>query len=196
MLLDFCGFLYCIFALHFPSLRPCILSTLSIHYAYISSVLTVSFNGIKQIQQLYQFLHIHLNTLISLIEAIYYMIAMPSVQSFQSVLYFLLQFHWNIPTVFFHFNDAINLISFHQFLQFHQFLSISFNSMSFIDSVNTSLSIPSIQFQLLHQIHQYHYLYCFKPPNPAIPSNYSIPSTTINQSIQQMKSILSIIFAP
>ena len=94
------------------------------------------------------------NTLISLIEAIYYIISMPSVQSFQSVLYFLLQFHWNIPTVFFHFNDAINLISFHQFLQFHQFLSISFNSMSFIDSVNTTLSIPSIQFHLLHQIHQ------------------------------------------
>ena len=135
------------------------------------------------------------NTLISLI---YYIISIPSVQSFQSVLYFLLQFHWNIPTVFFHFNDAINLISFHQFLQFlqfHQFLSISFNSMSFIDSVNTSLSIPSIQFQLLHQIHQYHYLYCFKPPNPAIPSNYSIPSTTKRQSIQQMKSILSILFA-
>ena len=62
MLLDFCGFLYCIFVLHPSSLRPCILSTRSIQYAYISSVLTVSFNGIrqtnKQIKQLYQFLHI------------------------------------------------------------------------------------------------------------------------------------------
>ena len=58
MLLDFCKFLHRIFVLHFPFLRPCILSTLSIQYANISSVLTVSFNGIKQIQQIYQFLHI------------------------------------------------------------------------------------------------------------------------------------------
>ena len=58
MLPDFCKFLHLMFVFHFLSLRPCILSTLSILFAYISSVLTVSFNRIKQIQQLYQFLHI------------------------------------------------------------------------------------------------------------------------------------------
>ena len=41
------------------------------------------------------------------------------------------------------------------------------NSMSLIQSLNTTLLIPSIQFQL-HQIHQYNYLYCFKPQNPAV----------------------------
>ena len=48
--------------LHFPTLPPCIQSTLLIQNAYIPSVLTVSFNGIrqtnKQIKQLYQFWHI------------------------------------------------------------------------------------------------------------------------------------------
>ena len=114
------------------------------------------------------------NTLISLIEAIYYIISMPSVQSFQSVLYFLLQFHWNIPTVFFHFNDAINLISFHQFLQFHQFLLIpwvslipsippfpfhQFNSSCFIRSISTIICIVSNhRIQQFHQIIQFHQL--------------------------------------
>ena len=191
MLLDFCGFLYCIFALHFPSLRPCILSTLSIHYAYISSVLTVSFNGIKQIQQLYQFLHIHFQHF-NWFDWSHLLHNFPQFNHSNQYCTFYYNFIGTFQQ-FFHFNDAINLISFHQFLQFHQFLSISFNSMSFIDSVNTSLSIPSIQFQLLHQIHQYHYLYCFKPPNPALPSNYSISLTTRSQSIvpiQLMQSTL------
>ena len=131
------------------------------------------------------------NTLISLIEAIYYIISLSSIIPISTVLSITISLEHS--NSFFHFNDAINLISFHQFLQFQQFLSISFNSMSFIDSVNTSLSIRSIQFQLLYQIHQYHYLHCFKPPNPAVPSSYSIPLTTRSQSIvsiQLMQSTL------
>ena len=115
------------------------------------------------------------NTLISLIEAIYYIISMPSVQSFQSVLYFLLQFHWNIPTVFFistmpliwfHFINSYSSINFFQFLlipwvslipsippfPFHQF-----NSSCFIRSISTIICIVSNhRIQQFHQIIQFH----------------------------------------
>ena len=76
-------YFYCIFVLHFPSLWPCILSTLSIQFAYISSVLTVSFNGSSSINS-YTFSSIGSITSNNLIETIYSIISISF--NFDSIL--------------------------------------------------------------------------------------------------------------
>ena len=157
MLLDFCGFLYCIFALHFPSLRPCILSTLSIHYAYISSVLTVSFNGIKQIQQLYQFLHIQFNWfhrfnwfdgnhLFHNLHALSSTI--PSSNAFCIPISLVLQI---LTVLIFPSMQLIWLFSFHQLRQFRQFLLILILSLISLIAIIPSVANSPNQTSQINQ---------------------------------------------
>ena len=149
MQLDFCCFLYCTFVLHFPSLRPCILSTRSIHYAYISSVLTVSFNGIrqtnKQIKQLYQFLHIQFhwfhhfnyfywNHLFRNFHALSSTIQISTALSIPISLELPIPTVLSIPSMPF-----IWSFSCHHFRQFHQFLLILIPSLISLIAI-----IPSV----------------------------------------------------
>ena len=163
--------------LHFPSLRPCILSTLSIHYAYISSVLTVSFNGIKQIQQLYQFLHIHFQHFnwFDWSHLLHNFHALSSIIPISTVLSITISLeHSNsffiatMPLIWFHFINSYSSINFFRFLlipwvslipsippfPFHQF-----NSSCFIRSISTIICIVSNhRIQQFHQVIQFHQL--------------------------------------
>ena len=115
--------------------KCCIFFLLYIQYAYISTDLTVSFNGIKQIQQLYLFLHNQFhyfqhfnwfdwNHLFHNFHALSSTIQISTALPFPFSLVLPIPTVLSIPSM-----PLIWLFSFHQFRQFDKFLLILIQSL-------------------------------------------------------------------